>query len=426
MVTPLEKWIFEEAGIEDKSREALEKYQLNKINEIISHSKKGIFYKKHFADIGSVKSFEEFQKLPFTTPMDIIDNPNDFLCVPQKSVSRIVTLKTSGTTSESGKRIFFTEKDLDLTIDFFVHGFSDMLNENDRVMIMMPGDMYGSVGDVIKKSLDKINVKGFIYGVLKDADDAERFIIENSINSIVAIPMQVLYLSEVKKDSFIKYIRKLMLSADYVPEALIERLKNKYGCTVFTHYGLTETGFGCAVECNCLDGYHIRENDMYLEIIDPITGKALEDENWGEIVITTLKREAMPLIRYRTGDWGAFKSKKCKCNTFLRTLYRSRGRIENRLMLGETKYICHSEIDEVILACNGVLDYKVNKTSETNIDISLYLAEYFIDTDNLKKTIKSLFEINNEINCNIIINKYNNIVFSKNTMEKRKILTANK
>lgn len=421
MITPLEKWIIEETDIKNNSREALEKYQLDKINEIISHGKKGVFYNKHLSGIDSVKTFKDFEKLPFTTPKDIIDKPNEFLCVPQKSVKRIVTLKTSGTTSEVSKRIFFTEKDLNLTINFFEHGFKDMLNENDRVMIMMPGDMYGSVGDIIKKSLDRINVKGFIYGVLKDPDDAEKFIIENNINSIVAIPMQILYLSEAKKNTFIKYVRKLMLSADYVPEVLLKRLKNKYNCIVFTHYGLTETAFGCAVECNCLDGYHIRENDIYLEIINPTNGKVLEDDKWGEIVITTLKREAMPLIRYRTGDGGAFKSKKCSCGTFLRTLYRSKGRIDNKLILGKDRCIDHSEIDETILAYDGILDYKIKKNSEKDIDIILYINEYSTSIDNFKKSIRDLIGINNKINCKIKVNKKDNIIFSKNTMEKRKI-----
>lgn len=421
MITPLEKWVTEETGIEEKSRETLEKYQLNKINDIISYSKKGIFYNKRLSDINSVRTFEEFQNLPFTYPDDIIDNPNNFLCVPQKLVDRIVTLKTSGTTSGNSKRIFFTDEDLNLTTGFFAHGFTDMLNENDRVMIMMPGDMYGSVGDIIKKSLDRIKVKSFIYGVLRDADDAERFIIENNINSIIAIPMQVLYLSGVKKDSFIKYIRKLMLSADYVPEVIIERLKNKYNCIVFTHYGLTETGFGCAVECNCSEGYHIRENDIYLEIIDPSTGKALKDDEWGEIVITTLKRKAMPLIRYRTGDWGAFKSERCRCGTFLKTLHRSKGRIENKLILGKNQCIHHSEIDEAILACDGIIDYKIKMISETDADIILYIAQSDADICNLEKSVRRLFEIKNDINCNIIVNKDSNITFSKNTMEKRRI-----
>lgn len=428
-ITPLEKWIVEDTSIKDKSRDFLEKYQLDKIIETINYAKNNsVFYRDHFKNVNTndILSLNDIASIPYTYPKDVVDFPNKFLCVPQKLVKRIVTLKTSGTTGD-GKRIFFTEHDLNMTVDFFTHGFQAMLDEKDRVMIMMPGDVYGSVGDIIKKSLDNLNVKSFIYGVMKDSDDAADFIEENNINALVSLPMQVMYLSKVKEAVFAKHIEKLMLSADYVPNVLIQNLKTKYGCQVFTHYGLTETGYGCAVECSIQDGYHIRENDVYLEIINPYTGQVLDDGFWGEIVITTLKRQAMPLIRYRTGDWGSFETKKCKCGTFLKTLKRSKGRMDNRLCFEEDKYINMSEFDEAIFAYDSVLDYNI-KIVDNEVIAVLYLHNGCINCANyinkIKESINAML-IDKSIRMKVMISegRKENIYLPQNTMVKRYIGT---
>lgn len=421
-ITPLERWIIEDTSIKNNCRDSLEKYQIDKIKEIIDYAKNNsIFYKKYLKDINTddISTLKDLKSIPFTYSKDVVDFSNKFLCVPQKNVKRIVTLKTSGTTGD-GKRIFFTESDLNMTVDFFTHGFKAMVDEKDRVMIMMPGNAYGSVGDIIKKSLDKLNVKNFIYGVLKDSDGAADFIAENNINALVSLPMQAMHLSRVKEDVFVNYINKLMLSADYVPEVLIKKLKIKYNCQVFTHYGMTETGYGCAVECSQQDGYHIRENDVYLEIINPDTGQVMDDGIWGEIVITTLKRQAMPLIRYRTGDWGAFEAKRCECGTFLKTLKRSRGRISNRIYFQDNKYITMSEFDEVILNYDSVLDYNI-KIADDLIDIVLYLCDgYLTDIDKIKESIKTMLTDKSiQINTVISSEKKENIILSQNTMVKR-------
>lgn len=420
-ITPLERWISEDASIKN-TREALEKYQTEKIKEAIDYGKNNSkFYREHLKDISTdaVKSLKDVELIPFTYSKDIVDFSEKFLCVPQKYVKRIVTLKTSGTTGD-GKRVFFTERDLNMTVDFFTHGFKAMLYEGDRVMIMMPGNTYGSVGDIIKKSLDRLNVQSFIYGVLKDPDDAADFIAKNNINALVALPAQAMFLSRVKNDVFIHNIEKLMLSADYVPEVLIKKLRTMCNCQVFTHYGLTETGYGCAVECSVQDGYHIRENHIYLEIIDPETDQVLDDGNWGEIVITTLKRQAMPLIRYRTGDWGCFDTKKCQCGTFLKTLKRSKGRIDNRICFEGNKHINMSEFDEAIFDYDSVLDYKI-QASGNFIVVVLYLIDECVnDVDKIKESISAIM-VDKSIDADVVISvdKNKNIAFSPSTMVKR-------
>lgn len=420
MTSPLEKWIIEDAELKKEYRAVLDAYQLDSIKETINYAKAySSFYGKQLQNISenSISSLKDFSEIPFTYPKDVTDNPYDFLCIPYKSVERIVTLNTSGTTGNE-KRIFFTDKDLNMTVDFFASGFKAMVNSNDRVMIMMPGSTYGSLGDIIKKSLDKINIVNFVVGVMKDSCKTEDFIKENNINSIVGLPMQILYLSRVHKDIFCR-IKKLMLSADYVPEVLIQELKRKFNCSVFTHYGMTETAYGCAVECEELNGYHYRENQLYLEVVNPLTGEVLEDGSRGEITVTTFKREAMPLIRYRTGDWGAFKKDKCKCSTFLKTLERSRGRINNIINICGRK-IEIREFDELLLKFEAVIDYKISQEND-NLKIILFVHGDNRCFDSIESELDNFLQSKCGSKCKFTLTQKNkdNIIFPHNTMVKR-------
>jgi len=111
-----------------------------------------------------------------------------------------------------------------------------------------------------------------------------------------------------------------LLSAEYVSQEAVAFIEAQWNCQVFEHYGMTEMGLGCAVSCPTHEGYHVRESDLYLEIIDPKTGKPVADGVWGEVVFTTLTRRAMPFIRYRTGDISRWIEEPCGCGSKLKRL----------------------------------------------------------------------------------------------------------
>jgi phenylacetate-CoA ligase len=375
--TPLEHWIMQKTDMKERDRKALEAYQLRKIKETLAYAKENsIFYSKQLKNVleESVCSLESFQHIPFTLPQDIMRNPLDFLCVSQRKVARIVTLNTSGTSGEE-KRLFFTEEDLELTIDFFRYGMSCLVDETDKVLVLMPGNTYGSIGDLLKKALELSNIECIVHGVLKDPEEAAKSIEEKDITCIVGIPIQVHYLNRVKSDVFRNKIKKVLLSTDYVPEVLINELTQKFGCRVFNHYGMTEMGYGGGVECEALSGYHMREGDMYFEIINPDTGKAVEKGQYGEVVFTTLTRQAMPLIRYRTGDIASFSSTACACGTFLNTMKKVLGRLENRVALGEGRFLYLRDLDENILVFEEVLDYRANLEDKDRLILELIVKE---------------------------------------------------
>nr|WP_314466460.1 AMP-binding protein [uncultured Clostridium sp.] len=379
--TPLENWILERTGIHERSREALEEYQIRQLVSTMHYAKDNSrYYKKLLAlsDIDSIKSISDFNAVPFTYPDDIRKKPTDFLCVPEKEVKRIVTLNTSGTSGEE-KRIYFTEEDLNQTIDFFQYGMSCLTDPSDRVLVLLPGKAYGSIGDLLKKALALSHIECIVHGVLRDPEEVEQIIIGNRISCIVGIPMQILYFSRIKSEVFRKFIKKVLLSTDYVPDVLVQELESRFHCAVFNHYGMTEMGYGGGVECGALKGYHLREGDLYFEIIDPATGEPAEDGQYGEVVFTTFRRQAMPLVRYRTGDMARFSKKHCACGTFLRTMDKVIGRITNKMVFNNCEEMHLRQLDEIILKYNEVLDYTAafSRTDTLEICLTLMNGEIF-------------------------------------------------
>lgn len=103
----------------------------------------------------------------------------------------------------------------------------------------------------------------------------------------------MLNLKRKYKDIFDKYIRRILLSTDYVPLAVIKELSSE-DCMVFTHYGMTEMGLGGGVECEALNGYHMREADLYFEVVDPETGEKVQTENMGKLFLQPLQERVCP------------------------------------------------------------------------------------------------------------------------------------
>jgi Coenzyme F390 synthetase len=422
-VTPLEDWIIKKSGIKSRNRHDLEKYQLSKLRETLAYVRQNSrFYKTRLlsVDEAGINTWDDFRNIPFTSSGDIKQNPLDFLCVPQKEIKRIITINSSGTTGDE-KRIFFTEADLELTVDFFKFGFQPMVDSKDRVLVLFPGTTYGSVGDVIRKSLDSLGVENFVQGVMVNPDETAAFIIEHQINAMVGIPMQVLWFSRVYGEIFKQNIEKVLLSADYVPEVMIQELTNN-GCQVFTHYGSSEMGYGGGVECGALNGYHLREADLYFEIIDSASGKPVEDGQYGEIVLSTLTRQAMPLIRYRTGDIGSFSPVPCDCGTFLRTMQRALGRADNGADLGENQFLYHRDLDEAILKFSEVLDYKALVTDENLLQIEVFTDNSSVKNE-VEHSIRTLLDkkYGDQVKCKVIANPAGKPEKLSNSMVKRTI-----
>jgi phenylacetate-coenzyme A ligase PaaK-like adenylate-forming protein len=366
---------------EPLTRSILEEYQLRKLRETIEHARRhSPFYSQQLEDCGDPASLAELARFPFTFPADLQADDLRFLCVSRGEIERVVTLASSGTTAPA-KRLHFTVEDLELTIDFFHHGMATLVEPGERVLILMPGELPGSVGDLLVKGLRHMDVEGIVRWPVGDAEEVIAEIVARRISSLVGLPGQVLALVRHPAASLLPSgrIRSVLLSADYVPSAIVREIGRVWGCPVFNHYGMTEMGLGGGVDCRALTGYHLREADLYFEIVDPVDGRPLPDGETGEVVFTTLTRRGMPLIRYRTGDLAAFLPEPCPCGTVLRRLGHVRGRLSARVSIGTGLWLDCADLDEALYPLPGLINYKAEMMEKDGRD-ALLLTMYVRDT----------------------------------------------
>ena len=372
-ITPLEGWIRGKIGLDPQrplTRQALKRHQLGALNRTIAHvRRRSPFYQAHLAGLppAPLNDLSGLIDLPFTTAEDLRRDPLAFVCVSQSEIARVVTMESSGTTGRP-KRLFFSDADLELTTDFFHHGMSTLVEPGQRVLILMPGQRPGSVGDLLVEGLARMNVTGIIHGPVQDALAANAAVIGEKIDSLVGIPVQVLAMACAPGARRLAgRIKSVLLSTDYVPAAIVRRIEAAWNCRVFNHYGMTEMGLGGGVACAAHAGYHLREADLLAEIVDPRTGGPVPDGQTGELVVTTLTRQGMPLIRYRSGDLAAFRMAPCRCGTVLKTLGEVQGRVAGVVPIGSAR-IRLGEVDEALFGVESILDFALEIDAPDAVD----------------------------------------------------------
>ena len=375
MMSPVELLTAERTGLRDNMTvQSLSDWQFARIKDTLSYVKKrSLFYSEYLADIdeSQIQSLADIKRIPFTTQQDIIDHSSDFLCVPNKEIARIRTFMTSGSTAKA-KRIYFTNNDIERTVSFFAHGMTTMVSSRKKVVIMMSDGKPGSIADLLQKGLKSTGNPSKVHGNITDVETAASDASE--VQCIVGMPSEINYLCVTHPS-----LRpaSVLLSADYAPESIINKIRKNWHCKVFTHYGMTETCYGCAVQCTEESGHHIRHEDLYLEIINPADGRPMPVGCEGEIVLTVFANEAMPLIRYRTGDIGSIVIDKCICGGILPRLSKVKGRLNNIIKISEGQNISIEQLDEIIYGIDTVRTYNAElKLRSNNKTLSLIIDSY--------------------------------------------------
>jgi len=345
---------------------SLVRWQMERLWETLVYAlERGRFYGAALrgVDILSVETPADLAGLPFTYPEDVVRDPSAFLCVPQTEVARVTSLTTSGTSGRK-KRVFFTRRDLRRTVDFFGQGMRTMVVAGQHTLILMPGESENSIGRLLATACEEMGVTarvGRSSWTVRETLEAA-----HGADCIVGIPGEIIYLCRVDRTIRPKIV---LLSADYAPQSVIQSVEETWGCPVLTHFGMTETGFGCAMQCRSREGHHLRAVDFFIEIVNPETGRVLGPGERGEIVITSLRNEAMPLIRYRTGDLSRLLVEPCACGGILPRLGKVEGRRENDLLLAGGETISIHRLDELMFALPGVRTYEAGLRSEGGRDI---------------------------------------------------------
>lgn len=341
--TNLENWIEEIEQIPHLTRETLEDLQLRRLNEtLVRLRQRGGFYRDYPEKLGSLS---ELQTLPFTTAEDLSACPGKFLLTSQSDVSRVISGATSGTTGPA-KRVFYTETDTEHTVGFFAAGISEMLSEGEKCFIAFPFTGPFGLGDLIAKAVERLGgipvQAGFgqTFGAMLDR------IKDTQPETYIGFPVTLLSLARMYGDDF--PVRRALVSGDACPAGVMAELEKVLGNKLYPHYGSRECGLGGAVTCPAFEGMHLRENHIIPEIIDE-HGNVLPEGEYGELVITTIGADAMPLIRYRTGDYTRILPP-CKCGGVTRRIDRV-SRWENACSM--------EELDSVLFAIPGLVDYRV-------------------------------------------------------------------
>jgi len=357
------------------SRDELEALQVRRLKETIGQATKSEFYSKLFQEHGinpdSINDISDIRKLPFTTKDDLRKEfPYGMLCVPKEETVRLHT--SSGTTGQATV-IFHTRKDLDQWAELIARCMYMVGVRKEDVFQNMTG--YGLFTGGL----------GFHYGAEKlgaltipaGAGNSKRQIqLMQQFGTTVLhiIPSYALRLMNILSDQGIDPrkdldLRIAFLGAEPYTEEIRQRVENYYGIDAFNSYGLSEmNGPGVAFECPEKKGLHIWEDCYVVEIVNPDTLEPVEIGEVGELVMTTLTREAMPLIRYRTKDLTRFLPGECSCGRVHRRIDWIQGRSDDMIIIKGVN-IFPMQVEQVLMGMPEVgNNYVIILEKENEID----------------------------------------------------------
>ena len=331
-------------GLDSLSRASIERLQLQKLNALLTREKeRGGFYRHLPARLDSLS---ELASLPFTTDEDLAHSAPGLLLRSQAEVRRVLSDATSGTTG-AAKRVFYTEGDCEHTVELFAAGLGELIFPGSVTMICFPFSGPHGLGELIAEAVERLGARplrlgvGLSYGEFADVLETER------PDTFVGMPVQLLSLLRVCGRGS---LRRALVSGDACPQAVLKGCEAILQSRLFPHYGSREMALGGAICCSAHEGMHLRENHVIAEIVDG-AGRPLPPGERGELVITTIGMEAMPLIRYRTGDETRVIPGRCPCGSEVLRL--------DTVSRKETAEL--AALDETLFSLPFVADYRAER-----------------------------------------------------------------
>ena len=357
------------------SREEIEKYQLERLQKTVEHCMNSPFYKERFASIGlkpsDIKTLDDLRKIPFTTKQDLRDTyPFGIASVP---LDQCVRLHSSSGTTGNPTVILHTQKDLE-----------EWANAVARCLWMVgcrPNDVFqntsgygmftGGLGfQYGAELLGMLTVPAAAGNTLRQL----KFFTDFGTTVVHAIPSYAARLFEVMQERGIDprkdtKLRTLVIGAEPHSEDTRRRIEEMLGVKAYNSFGMSEMcGPGVAFECPEQNGMHIWEDYYIVEIVDPDTLEPVPDGEVGELVLTTLKREAMPLLRYRTRDLTRILPGDCPCGRHHKRLDRMKGRSDDMIILKGVN-IFPIQIETILMQFKELAsDYLITLETKENND----------------------------------------------------------
>lgn len=375
--------------IETASREEIIAIQNEKIVKQVKHVYENVpYYKKLMDEKGvkpeDIKSIDDIKKLPFLTKADLRDAyPYGLLATDLKNCVRIQS--TSGTT---GRRVvaFYTQHDVDLWEECCARAIVAAGGTNEDVCQVAYGYGLFTGGPGLNGGSHKVGC----LTLPMSSGNTERqiqFMMDLNATILCCTPSYAAFIGESLAERGYKpsdnKLKAGIFGAEPWTEEMRQSIQNSLGIKAYDIYGLTETsGPGVSFECEEQTGMHINEDHFYAEIIDPDTGEVLPEGEKGELVFTSLDKEAFPLLRYRTRDICVLSRKKCSCGRTHVKMSKPMGRSDDMLIIRGVN-VFPSQIETVLLNEGYTPNYQIIVDREHNtdtLDINVELApELFTD-----------------------------------------------
>ncbi|AEA34155.1 phenylacetate--CoA ligase family protein [Hippea maritima] len=399
--------------LETLPKEALEALQLKRLQSMVERVYNLVpFYRRKFDEVGvkpeDIKTLNDLKKLPFTTKQDLRDNyPFGLFTIPLEQVVRVHA--SSGTTGKPTV-VGYSKRDIEVWSNLMARSFAAAGVERGDVIQNAYGYGLFTGGLGAHYGGEKL---GATVIPISGGNTKKQIMIMKDFSSTVltATPSYTLYLAETIRDMGIERnelkLRIGILGAEPWSEEMRKMIEEKLGIDAIDIYGLSEImGPGVAIECKeAKHGLHIWEDAFIPEIIDPETGEVLPDGEEGELVITTIMKEAMPLVRYRTKDITRIIKEPCICGRTHRRIERIKGRSDDMLIIRGVN-IFPSQIEALLMETEGVEPHyqlivdRVNNldTLEVKVEVSEKLFSDEIKhlqklKERIEKDIKDLYGI---------------------------------
>ncbi|MCI8336911.1 MAG: phenylacetate--CoA ligase [Peptococcaceae bacterium] len=359
--------------IECASREQITAWQNERLVKTVHHVYKNVpYYRKLMEEKGvtpdDIKSVADLHKLPFLTKADLRDAyPYGLLAVPLRDAVRIQS--TSGTT---GKRVvaFYTQHDIDLWDDCCARAIMAAGGTKEDVVQVCYGYGLFTGGPGLNGGSHKVGSLTLPMSS-GNTDRQIQFMCDLEATILCCTPSYAAYLAESIHERGVRDQIKLkagIFGAEAWTEEMRHDIENKLGIKAYDIYGLTEiSGPGVAFECEAQTGMHINEDHFIAEIIDPETGEVLPDGSKGELVFTSITKEAFPLLRYRTRDICVLTREKCSCGRTHVKMCKPMGRSDDMLIVKGVN-VFPSQIETVLLNQGYEANYQIIVTRENNSD----------------------------------------------------------
>lgn len=396
--------------VELLSRSEIEALQLERLQLTLKRCMNSPFYKKRFEEShlkpSDINSLSDLQKIPFTTKQDLRDNyPFGLAAVP---MDEVVRLHSSSGTTGTPTVILHTQKDLD-----------EWANAVARCLYMVGLRR----GDVFQNSSGYgmfTGGLGFQYGaerlgmltVPAAAGNTKRqikFITDFGTTALHAIPSYASRLYEVMQEMGIDpqrdtKLRTLVIGAEPHSEEQRRKIERMLGVKAYNSFGMSEMcGPGVAFECPEQNGMHIWEDYYIVEIVDPVTLEPVPEGEVGELVLTTINREAMPLLRYRTRDLTRILPGECPCGRYHKRLDRMKGRSDDMMILKGVN-IFPIQIETVLMQFEELgTEYLITLTNEEANDLMTVEVELKDFSDDYSRLQALTREITRQLKDEILL-----------------------